>query len=815
MRYRKRALLVLLALTMTFLFIPVMAFADTTEGISLYYRSGDTTDHKSTDGSINLFTGTSTEKPMKMGVANKSVVWYELNTTSSSKEVTWSTSDAGVVAFDASGKNTITSKGTAGTGYLQARCVKIYARGAGNASITVEYTNENGTFSDSVNVIVKDPVDPNSIGALNDINIKVGETIALTPPSITPENAEYKQAVWTVTNSSLVSNNQKEFTGKKAGTSTYSYTITKYNGAKISATANITISEAEKKIRIGDKGYDTLEAAFGEAKAGDTIQIDEHEINIDSPIAVSVDGTIRVSGGETSSDDGGSVIYTGTPTIKGNIFTVTGSKTQLVLNNICFKNEPGYVMSISDGAQVTLNEGSVTGNAALSNGGKLSISGSNVFTGDVTTTDEGERTIKRNDFGDVTITKGGNKVLTNVNNKITGNILGDALPSKIIKVTFKVISGAWNDGTSTDEYATLTGGQDDELKLSAANIPSAGEKPLDNTYMAGSWDTEPNTETEITRDTIYTYTYIKKDAAVVKNDPAAKSLKYNGSAQELVTAGKAEGGKMQYALGGDATTVPETGWGTSIPAGKDIGDYYVWYKAVGDETHVDSDPTCVAAKISRGIAIPATVTANNRKYDGAEKPLVTVTGKAVGGAMKYALGKDAKTIPEAGWNTSIPAAKEIGDYYVWCKAAGDADYDDSEPLCVKVSISEEEPDHVEESTITFDLNGGTLDGMTGKVEIIAENGDVITLPAPKRDGYIFDYWEGSKYYAGDRYTVNGDHTFKAVWKTGAGGDGNKGGSSKNGVNTGDENTLGAWIMLLTAALTGTAGMIFARKKNNN
>ena len=115
-------------------------------------------------------------------------------------------------------------------------------------------------------------------------------------------------------------------------------------------------------------------------------------------------------------------------------------------------------------------------------------------------------------------------------------------------------------------------------------------------------------------------------------------------------------------------------------------------------------------------------------------------------------------------------------------------------------------------TITYDLNGGTLDGQTGIVTKKADAGATITLPAPKRDGYTFDYWQGSKYKAGEKYTVNGDHTFKAVWKTAAGGDGSRGGSSKKGVNTGDENTLGAWIALLAAALGGTAGIVFARKR---
>ena len=38
------------------------------------------------------------------------------------------------------------------------------------------------------------------------------------------------------------------------------------------------------------------------------------------------------------------------------------------------------------------------------------------------------------------------------------------------------------------------------------------------------------------------------------------------------------------------------------------------------------------------------------------------------------------------------------------------------------------------------------------------------MPEPEREGYTFDYWAGSTYYAGDEYTVKGDHTFTAKWK---------------------------------------------------
>ena len=141
-------------------------------------------------------------------------------------------------------------------------------------------------------------------------------------------------------------------------------------------------------------------------------------------------------------------------------------------------------------------------------------------------------------------------------------------------VTFKVVNGSWDDETTADKTVTLTGYEGDTLKLAANQIPAVGTKPND-TYKAGSWDVTPSTDTAITAATTYTYTYAAKEASVVTKAPEAKTLTYNGQAQELVTAGTATGGEMQYALG-NATeaTQPYT---TSIPTKTDAGTYYVWY----------------------------------------------------------------------------------------------------------------------------------------------------------------------------------------------------------------------------------------------
>lgn len=58
--------------------------------------------------------------------------------------------------------------------------------------------------------------------------------------------------------------------------------------------------------------------------------------------------------------------------------------------------------------------------------------------------------------------------------------------------------------------------------------------------------------------------------------PTAKSLSYTGNAQELVNAGKATAGTLQYKLGANGT------YGTAIPSATNAGSYAVYYKVVGN-----------------------------------------------------------------------------------------------------------------------------------------------------------------------------------------------------------------------------------------
>jgi uncharacterized repeat protein (TIGR02543 family) len=90
-------------------------------------------------------------------------------------------------------------------------------------------------------------------------------------------------------------------------------------------------------------------------------------------------------------------------------------------------------------------------------------------------------------------------------------------------ITFKVVNGKWNDGTTEDKTVTLNGYEGDVFKLSANQIPGAGSAP-DEGYKAGSWDVAPSTETAITGNVTYTYTY---EADPIPTPPIVITYKVN------------------------------------------------------------------------------------------------------------------------------------------------------------------------------------------------------------------------------------------------------------------------------------------------
>ena len=130
---------------------------------------------------------------------------------------------------------------------------------------------------------------------------------------------------------------------------------------------------------------------------------------------------------------------------------------------------------------------------------------------------------------------------------------------------------------------------------------------------------------------------------------------------------------------------------------------------------------------------------------------------------------------------------------------------------LKERVCENDPSHVEQepipapgmAIITYDLNGGTLNGKTGKItETYALGEEIKILQAPEKEGYQFLYWEGSSYQPGDSYTVTEDHTFTAKWEA-------------KSPDTGDHVRIWLWAVLAAASLTVIISSIAMRRKNHS
>lgn len=103
-------------------------------------------------------------------------------------------------------------------------------------------------------------------------------------------------------------------------------------------------------------------------------------------------------------------------------------------------------------------------------------------------------------------------------------------------------------------------------------------------------------------------------------------------------------------------------------------------------------------------------------------------------------------------------------------------------------------------TITYILNGGQYNGDPSDIVEKYPKGVVISIhEAPVRDGYTFLYWKGSEYDPGDEYTVTEDHEFVAQWEEPA-------------PQTGEENRLLLWILIMAIAYIDLFSVMFIEKK---
>ena len=136
-------------------------------------------------------------------------------------------------------------------------------------------------------------------------------------------------------------------------------------------------------------------------------------------------------------------------------------------------------------------------------------------------------------------------------------------------------------------------------------------------------------------------------------------LVYNGTAQNLITAGSTTTGTLEYSL--DGTTYAET-----IPQGTNAGSYTVYYKVIGDANHNDIAAQNFQVTIASKTVESPTITLSETSYtyDGtAKKPTVTVDdGETTIPSSEYSVSYTNNT--NAGTATVTITDVEGGNYAV-------------------------------------------------------------------------------------------------------------------------------------------------------
>jgi hypothetical protein len=165
---------------------------------------------------------------------------------------------------------------------------------------------------------------------------------------------------------------------------------------------------------------------------------------------------------------------------------------------------------------------------------------------------------------------------------------------------------------------------------------------------------------------------IAKATPVITKEPKANALSYSAKAQELITAGEAEGGTLEYSLDG-------TNYGPNIPMGTDAMIYTVFYRLKGDANHTDIAAVELKVMIAKDTdPIFTAPTAKTLTYNGEAQGLVDA-GTAEGGEVLYSLDGE-------NYSATVPTGLMPQDYTVWYRVAGDQNHSDIAPATVTVTI---------------------------------------------------------------------------------------------------------------------------------
>ncbi len=234
--------------------------------------------------------------------------------------------------------------------------------------------------------------------------------------------------------------------------------------------------------------------------------------------------------------------------------------------------------------------------------------------------------------------------------KATNEIMALALDGWTFGETAKTPTAAAKFGTPTFTYGATADGEFSET------VPTAAGNYFVKATVAATANYDGAEKTAEFK--------IAHSNATLTNIPAAvANLVYTGSAQELATAGVADGGTMQYKLGTDGT------WSSDIPTATNAGEYTVYYKVLGDDNHGDIAEASVTVGMAKANSTFSKLPSDPDLHYTGEMQALLIAGETTCGTIWYKLD-------DGEWTTTIPTEINAVGHNVYYKIVGDDNHND-------------------------------------------------------------------------------------------------------------------------------------------
>ena len=321
--------------------------------------------------------------------------------------------------------------------------------------------------------------------------------------------------------------------------------------------------------------------------------------------------------------------------------------------------------------------------------------------------------------------------------KATNEITALALDGWTFGETAKTPTAAAKFGTPTFTYGATADGEFSET------VPTAAGNYFVKATVAATANYDGAEKTAEFK--------IAHSNATLTNMPAAvANLVYTGSTQELVTAGVADGGTMQYKLGTDGT------WSSDIPTATNAGEYTVYYKVLGDDNHGDIAEASVTVVMAKANSTFSKLPSDPDLHYTGEMQALLIAGETTCGTIWYKLD-------DGEWTTTIPTEINAVGHNVYYKIVGDDNHndlvdDETQKLYVTIARANS---LVTAPTAKTDLtyngeaqtlvNAGSATGASIEYKLGADGEWTQTLPTVTNAGEYTVYY---KFVANANYTAD-------------------------------------------------------------